>query len=209
MKPVDYGPQLNAPQSEGLGSGHDVEKSLPTIEHALSRLTLSRERLRESLTPAAPRANSEDKGGFHPLRRARAWLIGTPWGGFLDPVVTALSDEVSHWWHRQAWRHSVLVVKDTLSSELTPMVRRHPLTAVLVMAAAGAMVAASGVWRWRTVRRSTWQLGTRIRRALVGQLSKPAVLSVILGALVSTLASRRATPSAAKAPSSSPAAAEI
>ena len=163
-----------------------------TIEHALARLERSRTRLRESLAPAVPSPASKESGfSFHPVQKARAWLRSTPWGGLLDPVVSAVSDELLHWWQRQSWRQSAVLVKDALSTELSPLVRRYPIAAVLVTAGAAAVFVGSGVWRWRTVRRSAGQLGSQLRRVFVRQLTNPAVLSVLLGAVVSYLAPKR------------------
>ncbi len=194
--PTSAAPTSLAP----VALAHEAATPWPTTEQVVARLTRSRERLRESLTPPPAPAEGAEHGGFHPLRQARAWLRTTPWGGLLDPVVSALSDEVMHWWQRQSWRHSVLLAKDTLSAELSPLVRRHPIAAVLLTAAAGATVAASGVWQWHTVRHSAWQLGSRLRRGLVGQLANPALLSVLLGALISTLAANRKPTQADQAP---------
>ena len=163
-----------------------------TIEHALARLERSRTRLRESLAPAVPSPASKESGfSFHPVQKARAWLRSTPWGGLLDPVASAVSDELLHWWQRQSWRQSAVLVKDALSTELSPLVRRYPIAAVLVTAGAAAVFVGSGVWRWRTVRRSAGQLGSQLRRVFVRQLTNPAVLSVLLGAVVSYLAPKR------------------
>ena len=170
----------------------DAAGSAMTLEHALARLERSRTRLKESLTPTPPSLGSKESGfSFHPVRKARAWLRSTPWGGLLDPVVSAVSDELSHWWQRQSWRQSAVLVKDALSTELSPLVRRYPIAAVLVTAGAAAVFVGSGVWRWRTVRRSALQLGSQLRRVCVRQLTNPAVLSVLLGAVVSYLAPKR------------------
>jgi hypothetical protein len=169
-----------------------------TIEQALLRLDLSRARLLESLRPQPSPPADAGSRSFHPLRRARAWLRATPWGGVLDPVLTAVSEELVTWWDRQSWRHSALMAKNTMAAELLPVVRRYPIAAVLLTAAAGAIVAGSGVWRWRTVRRSAAQLGAQLRRVGISQLSNPALQSVVLGALVSYFTPQR-EPRAAKA----------
>jgi hypothetical protein len=162
--------------------------SVVTIEQALARLEVSRARLLDSLRPQPSLPGDADTRTFHPLRRARAWLRTTPWGGVLDPVVSAVSEELLTWCDRQSWRHSALLAKDTLAAELLPLVRRYPIAAVLLTAATGAIVAGSGAWRWRTVRRSAAQLGAQLRRVGVSQLSNPALQSVVLSALVSYFA---------------------
>lgn len=174
------------------------------LGQALGRLARSRARLQASLAPAPAADNATQAGGFHPLMRARAWLRKTPWGGLIDPVLSAASQELMHWWQRQPWRQSLVLARDTLSSELSPLVRRHPISAVLLTAAAAAALAGSGVWRWHTVRRSAWQLGSRMRRLAIDQISSPALLSVLLGAVISTIAAKRQPASGNSTASQSP-----
>ncbi len=164
-----------------------------TLDIALARLELSRSRLRDSFAPA-PSPPAGSNRSFHPLRRARAWLRGTSWGGLLDPLLGTLGDELQRWWERQSWRQSAVIVKDAVSSEISPWVRRYPIAAVCITAAVGAALAGSGVWRWRTVRRSAAQLGTQLRRGLVSQLTSPTVQALLLAALASYLAPKPAGP---------------
>lgn len=180
-----------------------------TMDDLLARLELSRSRLRASFAPPAPAAQADGRRSFHPWRRARAWLRGTPWGGLLDPVVSALGHEVQQWWQRQTWRQSAELVKDAVADNVLPLVRRHPMAALLVTAAAGAALAGSGVWRWRTVRRSASHLARQVRHVCLGQLASPALQSLLLAALLSLLAPKRerqpkAEPSATNGPRTEP-----
>ena len=161
------------------------------LEQALARLDQSRARLRVALTPEpAPPAEAAGRS-FSPVRRARAWLRTKSWGTLLDPIVGAANQAVMDWWKRQPLVRSALLAQSTLSAELSPLVRRYPIPAVLLTAALGAIAARSGVWRWRTVRRSGLLLALQLRRVLIGQLGSPAVQSLLLGALVSYLAARK------------------
>lgn len=162
-----------------------------TVQAALARLEHSRERLRQVFKPPPAPAPGSESGFRHPVRRARAWLRKTPWGGLLDPALDAAGEELNRWWQGQAWRHPAGLLKDTFSSELVPLVRRHPLAAVLLTALAGAALARSGLWRWRPVRRSAGQIGSRVRRAFMNQIANPAIQSVLLAALVSYLTPKR------------------
>lgn len=172
----------------------------PTLEQALARLDRSRANLRTALRPAVPTSDHAAASSFNPLRRARAWLRGTTWGGLLDPVVGAASEALAQWWRRQSWYESVALAQDTLSAELSPLVRRYPITAVVVTASTCAVLVGSGVWRWRAVRRSGLQLAVQLRRLVTSQLTSPALQSVLLGALASYLAARTRPASAAEAP---------
>jgi hypothetical protein len=161
------------------------------MAQALARLERSRANLRQALAPALPAQGTPSVWSFNLLEHARAWLRGTPWGVVVEPLVSAGGDTLSAWWARQPWRETVLQARDTVSAELSPWVRRHPIAAIAAAALAGAAVAASGVWRWRTVRRSGLQLAAHLRRTVMGQLSHPAVQSVLLGAVLSYLAARK------------------
>ena len=165
--------------------------ALQPLQRALGRLELSRARLHTALAPATPAGDAAGAVPWPLLGRARAWLLSTPWGSLLEPVVSTVGQESLRWWRRQPWQQAVVQAGHALQAELSPLVRRHPLAAVLVTATAGAIVAGSGVWRWHTVRRSALHLGLRLRRAFISQISSPAVQSLMLGALVSFLATRR------------------
>ena len=166
------------------------ERSASPLDQALARLSHSRQNLREALSPA-PTAEGENLG--LPLlawRRARAWLRSTSWGALLDPLLSALGPELTRWWQGQRWYPSWQLAKQTFAAELEPVVRRYPIASVLLTAAAAAIVASSGVWRWRSLRRSAWTLGAGLRRTVFDQLRSPAVQGVLLSALVTFLAAR-------------------
>lgn len=128
------------------------------------------------------------------MRRFRAWLHAKPWGTLVDPLIVAANQAVVDWWKRQPLVRSALLARSTLSAELSPLVRRYPVSAVLLTAALGAIVARSGVWRWRAVRRSGLMLTSHLRRVLIGQLGSPAMQSLLLGAVVSYLSARKPPP---------------
>ena len=173
-------------------AAQQAASSANRLEQALARLDQSRARLRVALMPEpAPMAEAAGRS-FSPVRRARAWLRTKSWGTLLDPVVGAANKAVMDWWKRQPLVRSALLAHSTLSAELSPLVRRYPVPAVLLTAALGAIAARSGVWRWRTVRRSGLLLGLQLRRVLIAQLGSPAVQSLLLGAVVSYLAARKA-----------------
>ena len=161
------------------------------IDEALARLDRSRARLKVALTPKPPPAAGPTPRSFGPMRRARGWLRAQPWGTLLDPIVGAANQAVMDWWKRQPVVRSALLAKSTLSAELSPLVRRYPIPAVLLTAMLGAVAVRSGVWRWRAVRRSSLMLASQLRRVLVGQLGSPAMQSLLLGAVVSYVAARK------------------
>lgn len=178
---------------------HAEPQSPTTVQQALARLELSRECLRLAFKPQPAPAPGNDSAFLHPVRRARAWLRTTPWGGLLDPALGAAGEEVNRWWEGQAWRQSAVLLKDTVSSELLPLVRRHPIASLLITAVAGAALARSGVWRWRPLRRSAWQIGSRVRSVFMNQIANPAIQSVLLAMLVSYLTPKRHTESTSDA----------
>ncbi len=180
--------------TEGLDQRPQLAEPGALMTQALARLERSRVNLRQALTPTLPAQGTSPGWSSKLIDWARAWLRGTPWGAVAEPLVGAVHDTFSGWWTRQPWRQSALQARDTLSAELSPWVRRHPIAAIAVAAIAGGAVAASGVWRWRTVRRSAMHLAAQLRRSVAGQLGNPAVQSVLLGAVLSYLAARKQPP---------------
>ncbi len=157
----------------------------PTMAQALARLNLSRQRLQESLKPPP------EEGNPGPLHKAREWLRGSSWGSVLDPILGAVGDDVMRWWGRQGWGDSALLAKNAVSAELGPLVKRYPIAAVLVTAAAGAAFASSGLWRWRAVKRGMSHLGLQLKGLGISQLSNPAVQGLVLSGLLSVLVPKR------------------
>ena len=194
---------MNQPEINAAAAEED-SVSLTGIDQALIRLNRSRARLRLALTPEPQPAPEPAGSFFSPVRRARAWLRTQPWGAVLEPVVEAANQAVLDWWKRQPVVRSALLAQNTLSTELSPLVRRYPIPAVLLTAGLTALVAGSGVWRWRAVRRSGLMLASQLRRVLIGQLGSPAVQSLLLGAVISYLAARKAPAAPATGLGSSP-----
>jgi len=178
------------------------------MTQALARLERSRANLRLALTPALPAQDRAPTWSSALVEHARAWLRGTTWGTVVEPLVGAACDTLSAWWTHQPWRLAALQARDTLSAELSPWVRRHPVAAIAVSAVVGATVAASGVWRWPRLRRTALHLAAQLRRTVTGQLSSPALQSVLLGAVLSYLAARKPPdrPAPPQAPASTDAA---
>lgn len=179
------------PPTESPGASPKLADPGALMMQALARLERSRTNLRQALAPTLPAQGTPPAWSLNLLEHARVWLRGTPWGAVVEPLVSAGGDTLSAWWARQSWRDSALQARDNVSAELSPWVRRHPIAAIAAAALAGAAVAASGVWRWRTVRRSGLQLAAHLRRTVIGRLSRPAVQSVLLGAVLSYLAAHK------------------
>ena len=175
------------------------------LARAVARIEQSRTQLRMALAPPAATTPGSTAWPFNAMSSARTWLRASAWGVVLDPLVDVLGRSLAGWWRGQAWREAGLQVRDTFTAEVSPLVRRHPIAAIAITAVAGAALAASGLWRWSTVRRTSLQLALRMRRALVSQISSPAVQSMVLGAVVSYLAARGpATPAAGTEPVKEP-----
>jgi hypothetical protein len=183
-------PPINLPMTKSRDDPTTATQVV-TLQQVLARLDESRESLRVALTPVAQPASDGKAHAFHPVRRVRAWLRTTPWGALLDPVFGTVSNELEKWWQGQSWRGAAVAAKDAVAAELVPLVRRYPIASVLVTAAAGALVAGSGVWRWRTLRRTAAQLAVQVKRMGVSQLTNPALQSLLLGALLSYFAPKR------------------
>lgn len=169
---------------------------------ALLRLSASRARLRQALLP--PEDDSPgvfDHEAWLPRRLRAVWralrrkLHGAPLAGM---TMSALES----WWQRQPWREPTVLVADELRHAALPLVRRHPITSVLVAAGIGAALAAFPPWRWHFLRRRVKALPGWAGRSLLAQLMQPSVQAMIAGLVMAGLgrASARAGQDEAAAP---------
>lgn len=180
------------------------------VEQALARLQASRLQLRHALVPAA-RSEAAGNAGASPLpRRLRALL--RCWRQRLrqSPVAATLMGSAQAWWWQQPWREPAEAAAAELRGAIGPVVRRHPVAAVLLAGVAGAALMAWRPWRWPVVARQFSPLPRRVGRWLMAQFAQPAVQSVLGGLLMSWLgrAANAPPPSPSPSPPAAPAAPE-
>jgi hypothetical protein len=148
-------------------------------QRALARLAASRQRLQAAWLPkpAAP------GGGRGPRRLTAIWRH---WRRQLagNAVVGLAFEAVADWWQANPWRAAGEAVAEELHQSLTPIVRRHPLASVVLVAAAAGAVAAARPWRWPLVAQQLKPLPGRAARWLLRQLSRAPLQSLIVGAVL-------------------------
>jgi hypothetical protein len=170
---------------------------------ALGRLIASRARLAQILLPAP--ATSTDgahaaggaNGGWSAPRRWRAWWRRWTRQGTLAPVFVAVEHGLGGWWQRQPWRDTASVIGELGAANVRPFIRRHPLAAIGLGAAAGAALAWSQPWRWRALRVHAMRSSRLAAGWAVGQLSQPAIQLLLTGLLVSKARASAPVPEAA------------
>jgi hypothetical protein len=167
----------------------------------LQRLERSRRHLHAELFPPPP--DEADASGPL-LGRWRAWLSNgpfKPWFAALEPWVDSAAHAAHRWWRRHPWRSTAVLVGDTARQTVEPLVRRHPTTAMVAGAVAGAALISLRPWRHRATQRVARGGYRYARRWLLTQLSSP-LLHTMLAAAITSLAThvpKRPQPSASQA----------
>ena len=168
---------------------------------ALARLQASRAKLRAAMLP--PPQEQPASSGFGLPRRWRAmWRAWTRSGPMAVAAGTAV-DAVQSWWRRQPWHASTEWAGRALLAETTPLIRRHPVWAMVLGAGLGAAVVAARPWRWTAVSRRVRPLGGHLVSWALSQLSQVPV-QMALAALLAQFVGERARAQAA-APGATPA----
>jgi hypothetical protein len=91
------------------------------------------------------------------------------------------------WWHEHPLRVPSEALGNELRGSVGPVVRRHPIAAVLVASAAGAALVAWRPWRWPVVQRQIKPLPRSFGRWVFRQLSQPAVQAMLAAWLASSV----------------------
>lgn len=152
------------------------------VNAALARLAASREQLKHQLLPA-PREHDESPG---PLpRRLQALWRWVRRRFAASPVLDVAMQTAQHWWHAHPWRGASELVAQELHANAAPIIRRHPLAAMLAAAGIGAALMIWKPWRWGPVRRQLQPLPRHAGRWLLRQLAQPSVQAMLAGLLVS------------------------
>lgn len=202
-----------------MKAGNPTLAALPAadmtaLDAALARLADSRARLRAELSPPADTgagrvdAQGQPQAGGWPHSLAGLWRRGRralqAW-----PVADLAAGLLQDWWQRHPWRSSAEALAETARHAVLPLVRRHPLSALLGAAAIGALLVVARAWRWPALRpaRPAPAPAQSGGHWLAAQLANPAVQTALLSALMLLVKqwSERGMPAA---PTPSPAAPE-
>lgn len=170
-------------------------------QHSLQRLMASRSRLRAALIPAHSQGGAAEHSGTHGsiANRARAlWrLVMTRSAG--GSVLSTAATLLRSWWERQPWHATTALLSDAVGREVSPWVKRNPLTAVALGACAGAAVAMARPWRSELVHSQTHHMGRSAGRWMFSQLTS-APMQMALAAAVAAWLEQRHTAQADGSP---------
>ena len=150
---------------------------------AIQRLAASRLRLRRQLLPHADADAGGPQKPFSIPRRLRALWRTLRRGLHGSPVATVALTALQEWWQGHPWRATGELVAEELHATLTPVVRRHPVAAMVLSGAIGLAIVKGKPWRWPFVHRHLQPLPGRITRWLFDQLGAApgqALLSALL-----------------------------
>ncbi len=149
-------------------------------EQALARLQASRQSL-EALWLPKPADNSRPPRG---RLRVSAWL--RRWRRELGehPVVGLALQAVDEWWQRNPWRAAGEAMTGEVRQTVLPLVRRYPVAAVGLAAAAGVALAVVKPWRWPLVARQLRPLPGHASRWLLARISQAPWQSIIAGLML-------------------------
>lgn len=154
-----------------------------TLQGALDNLEASRRRLRNAMLPPPPDPADPPVDGSGPLRRVKAmWRRWRRQGGKSTAVQFALQAFES-WWLPHPWRQIGEAAAEPVIGTVAPLIRRHPLWAVVVAASAGAGLAAARPWRWDLVAQQLQPMRSRAFSWVFSQATSPAGLAVIASLL--------------------------
>lgn len=184
------------------------------VAAALARLEASRAGLRQIMVPprksarrrdaaagapfaAQDNAGSEDPGHWLPESLQQGLEAATRWLR-RHPVSALMVDGVQGWWQRHPLRHAASMAGEEVAAVAAPLIRRHPVAAVGVAAAAGALLVVGRPWRWRMFGGHERPLSRRMMRWVSSQIPLQAALGTVLALLMEQ--ARQAAAQAAAAP---------
>jgi len=152
---------------------------------ALQRLAQSRLRLRHELVDEPPGENGlPPYKGLNIPRRLRALWRTLRRSMRGSPMAAVAMTALQEWWRGHPWRTTGELVAEELHASLTPVVRRHPLAAVLVSGALGLAVMTGKPWRWPMVHRHLQPLPGRLMRWAFRQLGQAPGQALLSGLLI-------------------------
>jgi len=118
----------------------------------------------------------------------------------LAPCLAFARRSLRRWWRRQPWQPAAEAAGEAARHAIVPWVRTHPLAAIGLGAAAGALLVAAAPWRWASVRTLAAEAREQGWRWTLQQLASPAAQALLLGVLASMTAAAQAGPRADRSP---------
>ncbi len=173
---------------------------------ALKRLQASRIHLQAALIPqrrssGAPGESRRDTNDWSSTARAAWHFIRSRDAAGLLQSVTGL---LGHWWAGHPWQPTISLLGQTVDAEVTPWVRKHPVSAIALGLCAGAAIAWTRPWRWRAVHGQARSLQRSASHWLMRELTSPAMQMLIATSVAAWLGKRNGKPSGESGPSGGP-----
>ena len=180
---------MTAPATPTTAAAALSAAPLTPLDAALARLAASRARLRAELSPPPDGApgrfdgQGQAQAGRWPTSLAALWRRGRralqAW-----PVADLAAALLQDWWQRHPWRGTAEELAEAARHAVLPLVRRHPLSALLGATALGALLVVARAWRWPALRPARPAPARSAGHWLAAQLAKPAVQTALLSALM-------------------------
>jgi len=136
--------RLDAASTTARTTDDDSHAKGDTVVGAIERLSLSRERLREAMTP---------KRRVRSSGLALTDGIGAYASGLVDrlranPGTAVILDAIEEWWAKHPLRTAGVMAAEATSRLAAPVAERRPLTLVFGAVFVGALLALLRPWRW-------------------------------------------------------------
>ena len=179
------------------------------LDAALAGLADSRARLRAELSPPLDAGPGRVDGQGRPQAGRWPQSLGALWRRGRRalqawPVADLAAGLLQDWWQHHPWRNTSEELAEAARLAVLPLVRRHPLRALLGAAAIGALLVAARAWRWPPLRPARPPAARGAGHWLAAQLAKPAVQTALLSALMLLVKQWSERGAAAAAPMPSP-----
>lgn len=188
------------------------------LDTALAGLAASRARLRAGLMPPVEAAatlldaQGRPRSSGWPASLSAWWRRGRralrAW-----PVADLAAGLLQDWWQRHPWHGTGAQLAESVRQAVLPLVRSHPLSALLGATVLGAALVAARPWRWQALRPARPAARAGARHWLAAQLANPALQTALLSTVMlivkqlSEAQARRPAAPATPPPSSAPSAA--
>lgn len=175
---------------------------------ALNRLEASRIRLQAALIPkrrsgaASGGMPSEQSEWRTTARNAWSFVRSRNFAGLFQTV----SDFAGRWWNDQPWQPTASLLSQTVDAEISPWIRKNPVSAMALGVGAGAAIAWIRPWRWGALHGQARSLQRSASFWMLRELTSPAMQMLYATSIAAWLGQRNVKSSPAPDTQAAPAA---